>query len=98
MEHLILTPAEIADITKLAFKQVMPRSKIVRVEVNRTGLTLPADLGIAVILSGKGSVRLTGKQLQEIRNRIASDLSQKGEERFPYLRILTAQEARSLTS
>lgn len=98
MESKTLTRDEVASIAKLVLKEILPKAKIERVEVNREGLTFPADLGIAVIFSGKGSVRLTGKQLTDIDMRMSSEISKRGDERFPYLRFMTAQEAKSLVS
>ncbi len=98
MEPTVLSRDEVASITKLALRELLPKSKVERVEVNREGLTFPADLGIAVIFAGKGSVHLTGKQLVEIERRISSDIWKSGDERFPYLRFMTAQEAKSLVS
>ncbi|MEI9888633.1 MAG: hypothetical protein WDN08_19465 [Rhizomicrobium sp.] len=66
MKDVTLTSDEVAGITKAVLKELLPKSKISRVEVNREGLTFPADLGIAVIFAGKGFVRLTGKQLTDI--------------------------------
>ena len=93
-----LSKNDVITITKSAFAKVLPKKRIDRVEINRGGFALPGDLGITVILSGRGSVKLTGDQLAKIQDSISTELWNHGDERFPYLRYLTTQEAKSLAS
>ncbi|HEY0106380.1 MAG TPA: hypothetical protein VGB91_09875 [Rhizomicrobium sp.] len=98
MTSSILSAGEVSDITMSVLKTVLPKSRVARVEVNRDGLTFPAELGIAVIFNGRGSVHLTGKQLVEIDKGIMAELWKNGDERFPHIRYLTSEEAKDLVS
>ncbi|MEI9991132.1 MAG: hypothetical protein WDM86_13935 [Rhizomicrobium sp.] len=93
-----LSRSKIAEIVTTTVREVLPKAKIDRVEVNRKGLTFPSDLGIAIIFQGKGSIRLRGEKLSEVQARILSDLRKSGEERSPHLRFLTAEEAKDLAA
>jgi hypothetical protein len=98
MERKRLPAETVADITRSAILSVLPKARIARIEVNRQGLTFPAELGIAVIFRGKGFVRLSGKRLVEIERAIGDELFKNGDERFAYMRYLTAEEAKDLVA
>jgi len=88
----------VIDITRDAIKSVLPRTKVDRVEVGGADFGSENGINITVVLSKGSSVHLTGEQLSRIQQRVAGEFWKKGEERFPYLRYLTAQEAKHLAS
>lgn len=97
MDQILLTTKEITEIAMAALKKVLPRTRISSIKVGRDKFAF-SDLEITVVIASGSSVHLSGLQLSRIQDAIATELWKKGDQRFPHLRYLTAQEAKKLAS
>jgi hypothetical protein len=91
-----LTSSEIEDIVRAALKAVLPRTKIDRIKIGENDLGPDPGVRITVVFTAGDSVNLTGQQLVSVQQQVIDKMSEEDDDRFPYLRYLTAKEAKQL--
>ncbi|HXC56019.1 MAG TPA: hypothetical protein VNU97_12050 [Rhizomicrobium sp.] len=93
----MLTHKAVHDVMRDVLKRVLPKTDVSKIEVqDYADAAGESALEITIVLSKGNVVALNGNELAKVLEGIHSALSQQGDERFPYLRYLTAKEAKQL--
>lgn len=98
MDNKDLSADQIVAITRAALKSVLPRTKIDKIVIGGSDFGFDPGIRITVVVSAGSSVNLKGEQLTKIVQIVSGEMFRKGDNRFPYLRYLTAQEMKQLAS
>ena len=95
----MLTHKAVRDLTKHTLANALPKIEIGKIDVrDYTDASGEDALEITIILSKGKVVGLNGRDLMKVLGEIQTALSKQGDDRFPYLRYLTAHEAKQLAS
>jgi hypothetical protein len=95
----MLTKKAIRDLLTEVLSRVLPKTEISKIDIRDYADTSGEDaLNITIVLTKGKVVGLSGRDLMKVLGEVQTALSQKGDDRFPYLRYLTAHEAKQLAS
>jgi hypothetical protein len=94
----MLTHKAVRDVAKHVLASLLPKVEIAKIDVRDYADASGEDaLEITIVIAKGKVVGLNGRELANILRDIQTTLSRQGDDRFPYLRYLTAYEAKQLT-
>ncbi len=95
----MLTHKAIREVTQEVLARVLPKIEIGRVDVRDYADGSDEEaLEITIVLAKGKTVGLNGRELAKVLGEVQTALSRQGDDRFPYLRYLTAHEVKQLAS